>query len=103
MIEGTPPPKREEFCIVGIGAKLCSKSWSPLQRFSAEKNAAAATVVPVRPLEPVGRSVAKIVPFVLKLSLQRITEGSPTIHRAREAKGRWTHLLLLAHLSSDTC
>ena len=86
MIEGTPPPKREEFCIVGIGAKLCSKSWSPLQRFSAEKNAAAATVVPVRvrPLESGGRSVAKIVPFVLKLSLQRITEGSPTTRGASE-------------------
>ena len=88
MIEGAPPPKGEEFCIAGIGVKLCSKSWSPLQRFSAEKNAAAATVVPVRQLESAGRSVAKIVPFVLKLSLQRITEGSPTIQGALEKVAR---------------
>ena len=66
--------KREKFGIVGVGG-LCSKSEAPCNVFQSKK------MLLRQPLSsvPVGRrSVAKIVPFVLQLSLQRITEGSPS-------------------------
>ena len=70
--------KREKFGIVGVGSGTLQQKLKPPATFFSRKKCCCGSRCPT-PFRSLGRrSVAKIVPFVLQLSLQRITEGSPT-------------------------